>query len=159
MNQTTDYKKLANQIGIVLADILMIVGGVFTIAALIGMHENGTKLEYHYLDGYDYNLMTMKTYGIAMMVGGWIVYMVNMISNLKQKSEKNEKEKKSEEESCVCEVCGIKSSKLKTVSVGDNEKIKLCPQCYDDEKQESAENDTTVTRPNASKNKISKEVK
>ncbi len=91
MNQTIDYKKLAYQIGVVFSELLMIVGGIFTITALMAMEKNGTNLEYHYLNSYDYNLMMLKTYGIAMMIGGFFSYIVNKVMALKKALAENNK--------------------------------------------------------------------
>ena len=141
MNKAIDYKKLAYQIGIILANILMIIGGIFTLVALIEMKKYGTTLDdyYYHLDNYDYNLLTMKTYGIAMMVSGFIAYLVNMVMNITANSQhssaQNVKEKKTNEAISVCEVCGAKSNQLKTITIENNEKIRLCPQCYNDEKE------------------------
>ena len=80
MSQQINYKQLSSRIGMVFADTLMIVGAIFLIVAVIEMGKVGT-LETRYPDYYDYNLMTMKIYGIAMMVSGFVAYFVNLFMN------------------------------------------------------------------------------
>ena len=135
MNQTIDYKKLSYQIGVVLADLLTIVGGIFTLVSMIEM-KNYSRLESSY-----YDLLMMKTYGIAMMIGGFIGWFANILmlffANRTMTSKKTTvKNEKNTEASSVCAICGAKSTRLKTVTVGDNEKIRLCPQCCSEENGE-----------------------
>ena len=85
MNQSIDYKKLAYRIGTVLATLLLIVGSIFTIVAIIEMGRVGTN-ETRYPNSYDYNLLTMQIYGIAMMISGFISNLIYVIMGLKKSS-------------------------------------------------------------------------
>ena len=133
MNQTIDYKKLPFHIGTILSYILIIVGFVFMFVAMIEMKEYGTiERDPRFIDSHDYDLMIMKTYGIAMVIGGFIAWFANIILTVIKPAVKNEK---NTEASSVCAICGAKSTRLKTVTVGDNEKIRLCPQCCSEENE------------------------
>ncbi|MBP3554663.1 MAG: hypothetical protein J6K63_03380 [Clostridia bacterium] len=130
MNQPLDYKKLAYQIGAVISSIVAIIGMIFIFVALIEIGRCETNLK-NYLDSYDYSLLTMRTYGIAMMVGGWIALIVNAFfanpKNIKMQSAnavQNATVKPTR-----CEICGAKTAQLTTITIADNEKIHVCANC------------------------------
>lgn len=139
MDQTMDYKTLPLRIGLLFTFILMIVGWIFMLVAIIEMKEYGT-FESSYLDGYDYDLLMMKTYGSAMAIGGcsaWLInlFMILFVNRAMRRKKTTATNEKNTEVSSVCAICGAKSTSLKTVTVGDNEKIRLCPQCCSEENE------------------------
>lgn len=130
MNQPLDYKKLAYQIGAVISSIVAIIGMIFIFVALIEIGRCETNLK-NYLDSYDYSLLTMRTYGIAMMVGGFIARIANItLANLKNTETQNTKAvQSSSAKPTRCEICGAKTTQLTTITIADNEKIHVCPNC------------------------------
>ncbi len=138
MQQKNNPQKLAHHIGFVISDIITILGAMITLVAIIEIKRTDAAID-SYLDSYQYDMLTMKTYGIALMLGGFLAhlaeYIMVMISdkniNIMNLLGDNNSSKK-EKPSC-CELCGTKNTALYETEIG-NETLYVCSQCRSEEK-------------------------